>query len=532
VTESGDETQRAGAAPLRRRGLLKGLTAAGLATAGGRGSLRPAGAAPDPGGAGALDWAQFDRAVRAALATFGVAGAAVAVVNAAGVVHQATFGVRDLAGRAPVTPDTLFRVGSTTKSMTALLVATFVDDGTLAWDQPVRAVWPAFRAPTDELTATLRVRDLLGMDSGLGAPIATDLDQSYPTAQNLVQSLATLPVLGPPGTTYYYNNTVCSVAGYLPALARGAAPDELSGAYARSMQERVFGPAGMRRARIGDDPRPFADDFATGSALDLVQGPVAEPFVPVGSFAPVGAALASLTDMAAHVSTQLGGGTAPGGRRVVSARTLAECWRPHIDLPIPESTAPLAPDVVRAGYAMGWISETFRDGRRIVWHNGAVDGFTSYIGFLPEDDLGLVVLNNSWTSPGGVLFYTYVLNLLLREAFGLNAGAGEAAVAAYGEATRQLAGLAAQAVPVDAAALTPYLGSYERGYGVHLDAAGVPRLRLSTRALRLLPLGAGGYVIASGLLAGVGVRFSRDATGIPLLTLEEIETVRWLSGPA
>ena len=57
--------------------------------------------------------------------------------------------------------------------------------------------------------------------------------------------------------------------------------------------------------------------------------------------------------------TQLGGGTAPGGRRVVSARNLAECWWPHIDLPIPESTAPLAPDVVRAGYAMGRISETF-----------------------------------------------------------------------------------------------------------------------------------------------------------------------------
>jgi CubicO group peptidase (beta-lactamase class C family) len=518
--------------PLRRRRLLKGLTAAELAAAGGWWSVRPAGAAPRPGGAGAPDWAQFDGAVRAAVATFGVAGAAIAVVNAAGVVHQATFGVRDLVSRAPVTPDTIFRVGSTTKSMTALLVATFVDEGVLAWDQPVRAVWPAFRAPTDQLTATLRVRDLLGMDSGLGAPIPTDLDQGYPTAQNLLQSLATLPVLGPPGTTYFYNNTVCSVAGYLPVLAQGAAPDELSGAYARLMQERVYGPAGMRRARIGDDPRPFSDDYATGSALDLVQGPVAEPFVPVGSFAPVGATLASLSDMAAYVSTQLGGGVAPGGRRVVSARNLAECWRPHIDLPIPESTAPLAPDLVNAGYAMGWIGETFRDGRRLVWHNGAVDGFTSYIGFLPEDDLGLVVLTNSWTAPGGVLFYTYVLNLLLREAFGLNAGADEAAVAAYGVASRQLADLAAQARPVDAAALVPYLGSYERGYGVQLDAAGVPRLRFSTRALRLLPHVGGGYVVASGLLAGVGVRFSRDATGIPQLTLEEIETVRWLSGPA
>ena len=51
--------------------------------------------------------------------------------------HSQTFGVRDRDSGAPVTPATLFRIGSTTKSMTALLVATFVDDGLLGWDQPV-----------------------------------------------------------------------------------------------------------------------------------------------------------------------------------------------------------------------------------------------------------------------------------------------------------------------------------------------------------------------------------------------------------
>ena len=51
-----------------------------------------------------------------------------------------------------------FRVASTTKGMTALLVAQFVDDGRLAWDQPVREVWRAFRTPTPELTAALRGR--------------------------------------------------------------------------------------------------------------------------------------------------------------------------------------------------------------------------------------------------------------------------------------------------------------------------------------------------------------------------------------
>ena len=69
---------------------------------------------------------------------------AVAVVSADEVLHSTTFGDRSLAERRPVTERTGFRVGSTTKSMTAALVATYVDEGTFGWDQPVIEVWPGF----------------------------------------------------------------------------------------------------------------------------------------------------------------------------------------------------------------------------------------------------------------------------------------------------------------------------------------------------------------------------------------------------
>jgi CubicO group peptidase (beta-lactamase class C family) len=82
-----------------------------------------------------FDWQQFDAAVQSAMQTFDMVGAAVAVVAADRTLHGQTFGVRD--SGAPVTPATLFRVAST-NSMMSLLVATFVDDGTLSWDQPLR----------------------------------------------------------------------------------------------------------------------------------------------------------------------------------------------------------------------------------------------------------------------------------------------------------------------------------------------------------------------------------------------------------
>src|SRR5215207_1226267 len=109
----------------------------------------------------------FEIDVEAALQTFRVPGASVALVQGDEIIFNRGFGVRDLASGEPVTPRTRFRIGSITKSMTALLLATLVDEGVLAWDDRVVDLWPDFAAPTPELTQTLRVRDLLGMASGM-----------------------------------------------------------------------------------------------------------------------------------------------------------------------------------------------------------------------------------------------------------------------------------------------------------------------------------------------------------------------------
>jgi CubicO group peptidase (beta-lactamase class C family) len=75
----------------------------------------------------ATDWASFDKAVGSAFGQMQNVGGAVAVVSADAVLHTATFGSRTLQGRKPVTVNTRFAVGSTTKAMTAALVATYVD---------------------------------------------------------------------------------------------------------------------------------------------------------------------------------------------------------------------------------------------------------------------------------------------------------------------------------------------------------------------------------------------------------------------
>jgi CubicO group peptidase (beta-lactamase class C family) len=362
------------------------------------------------------------------------------------------------------------------------------------------------------------------------------LHYDYPSALEAVHAMAYLPVLTPPHTEWYYNNAVYVVAGYLPLLRQGVAASELQSTYARLMQERVFGPVGMGTARLADDPRPFTDDYATGYARDFVAGTAAEPWVPMGSFAPVGGTLASLPDLAAHVRLQLRRGVSPTGARVVSAGNLEECWQPHVALP----SAPLdGPDLVSGGYAMGWMDNTYTNGRRLIWHTGEWDGFGAFIGFFPDDDLGLVILMNMSVS-SAIYFYRYVLNLLLENQFGLNRGANEMIIAAYQEAAGALSALAAQARPVEAGAIAPFLGSYEHGYRLAYDAAGALRLHVGGRAVRVLamPDGGpdGGYVAASGgTLAGTPIQLVRDELGTPVIELVapvagEGETVRWLRG--
>ncbi|HEU5432104.1 MAG TPA: serine hydrolase domain-containing protein, partial [Thermomicrobiales bacterium] len=346
--------------------------------------------AATPGQAVALsaaDIGAFESAVESAMRTFAINGAAVALVQGQRVAACRGFGVRDRRDNTHVTERTRFRVGSNTKSMTSLLLATFVDRGALGWDDRVVDRWPEFRAPTAELTQNLRIRDLLSMASGIAETqmarfVVTSGGES---ALDLLRSIAYLSVAAPPNAKYLYNNTLYSAAGYLAPIVLGTPPDEWEAAYAALVRQRLFAPLGMADAAIADDPRPLGVDYAVGYTRDLFDRPSAAPFVPIAGAAPSGAAVASAADMARYLLTQMAGGVTPEGVRVVSAANLAETHRPGIVVP-PDAIYALPvgqfPDTISLRFCPGWFDQTFTDGRRLFWFAGGIDGFTSVMGFL------------------------------------------------------------------------------------------------------------------------------------------------------
>jgi CubicO group peptidase (beta-lactamase class C family) len=112
--------------------------------------------------------ADIDAYVERALKTFDSPGLSVAVVKDGKMVFAKGYGVRRLGQPARVDERTLFQIGSTTKAFTAAALATLVDEGKLAWDEPVRTYLPWFQMYDPYVSKEITTRDLLSHRSGLG----------------------------------------------------------------------------------------------------------------------------------------------------------------------------------------------------------------------------------------------------------------------------------------------------------------------------------------------------------------------------
>jgi CubicO group peptidase (beta-lactamase class C family) len=362
------------------------------------------------------------------------------------------------------------------------------------------------------------------MGSGLATGATDDLHQFETTAGQLLDLLASQAVLGPPDTVYNYNNAAYCAGGYLPLLKQGVRAEDLTSTWRQTERQRVWQPAGMTDTLAADDARGLVDNYATGNGFDVTGAVRSLPFVGTGSSSPAGAALSTLRDMAGYVRLQLRSGVAVTGRRVVSAANLAECWKGHVDANPDRTVFPQDPDAVSSHYAMGWLSTTYRDGTRLVWHNGAIDGFTTYIGFLPGKDIGLVVLNAMNPNPVGICFYDYVRNLLLNR-YGLNQGAAQVVQRQYDQAIADLRAAGSGARRVPTATANGLAGYYERGYRLEAERGNLV-VHSGPRSYTVEQAKDGGYVIADGFLPGAPVTFGTDPDGTPRMVLAGAEDVR------
>jgi CubicO group peptidase (beta-lactamase class C family) len=400
--------------------------------------------------------AAFEAYVAAKLAEVGVPGAAVAVVQGGAVAFLQGFGVRELGRPAPVTTDTMLRIGSVTKSFSSLLAATLVDAGRLDWDTPLVDLLPTFAVSDPELTPRLTIRDAFCACTGLPRrDLEFILKAQALTPELVIDGMARLPLTTPFGETYQYNNQMVAAGGFAAAVAAGGSPHDLSHAYAIALRERVLNPIGMPRTTLALTEVVSGNDYATPHAEDIagVLHPLPLPaddlwLIPV---APAGALWSSAREMARYLQTELGRGLGPDDDRVVSAANLERTWQPGVTFP----SVPDAPPTLTAsiGYGLGWGVGAY-GGQRLINHSGA----TSLVTFLPDAHLGVVILTNATGAAGRL---TNAVQLRLLELLFDQPGVADVGLTAFlAAADRQRAELLTQLGQVDPAVVSPFLGQY------------------------------------------------------------------------
>jgi CubicO group peptidase (beta-lactamase class C family) len=310
-----------------------------------------------------------------------VPGVAAAVVRGRQTVFAEGFGQRDVARGLPVTPDTLFHIGSTQKSMTSMLTAMLVDRAVLHWDDPAVRIYSAFRLASGAATQQVTLRHLLSMRSGIPDGAEDDFDPATMGPADVFDVVAASRLLGPPGTVFSYSNLSYAVAGYLAVLASGGHIDSLYEDYANLLWVNVLEPLGMQTATLSyteaqASPNHSRSYTCVGGRVRLAEP---EDFDP-DPLAPAGGLKAGAAEMARYVNAQLNRGLAPDGKRIVSEGSLTETWIPYLE-----------------DYAMGW-EVTHHAGTRVILHAGGFDNFESLIGFMPDLEAGFVLLANAETA--------------------------------------------------------------------------------------------------------------------------------------
>jgi CubicO group peptidase (beta-lactamase class C family) len=317
----------------------------------------------------------FAALVRRLMARDQIPGVAVGVVERGHLVFARGFGYRDVDSRLPVTPDTLFPVGSCSKAFTATAIALLADEGRIGLDTPVRTYLPDFSLHDPVASATLTPRDLLTHRSGLPrhdlfwyeAPFSRD---------ELYRRLRFLEPGGPPRARWRYNSLMFVVAARIVEQVSGQSWESF-------VQARILRPLNMRRTLLS--PEAMEADADHASPHSIRDGRVQRiPMLKgLNAIAPAGAVQSSVRDLARWLAFHTM--RSPG---LLQERLWRELHRPQAEMPAADQ-----PEVQHPSYALGWIHESYR-GHTLVVHNGAIDGFTAHLGFVPETGHGLIVLLN------------------------------------------------------------------------------------------------------------------------------------------
>ncbi len=323
----------------------------------------------------------FEELAEQAIQDFKVPGLGLAIVAGGEVVFADGFGHRNLEDGLPMTADTLFAIGSTTKAMTSTVLGMLADEGKLDWDAPLRDYLPRFALADPTITERLTPRDLVTHRSGLPRHDLLWYNNNETPRAEMVARLAHLEMTQDLRARFQYNNLMYMTAGYLAGQLTGNSWEE-------TITERLFTPLGMERTNLSVIDSQQDDNHALPYRENDDEELEEIPFRRIDVVGPAGSVNSTVAEMSRWLNFNLRRGKA-GGEPLINPTTLADIQSPHMTT----GETPDRTDISQSTYGMGWAIDTYRGHRRVA-HGGGIDGFITSVMLFPDDDLGLVSFVN------------------------------------------------------------------------------------------------------------------------------------------
>ena len=334
---------------------------------------------------------ELEKEIRKVMAEKHVPGVSIAIVNRERVLWYGPLGLADVAAKRPVTADTLFRIGSTTKGFVSLSVLQLVERGRLQLEDPVHKWAPEveFTNPW-ESTNPIRIVNVLEHTTGFDDIALREYAHNEPDPIGLRDALALNPKTRKsrwrPGTRMSYCNSGPPIAAYVVEKITGQTFEDY-------VQKNLFDPLQMSTASYFLTPK--VEQSLT--KLYRGDGTTTYPYWHI-SMRPSGSINASAREMGNYVQMYLNRG-AFNGQPIVQTASLERMERP-------ESTY-----AARAGIKTGYgLSNYATPYKSFIFHghNGGVEGGLTEMSYLPEQGVGFIMMMNS----GDGSAYTRINNMI------------------------------------------------------------------------------------------------------------------------
>lgn len=334
--------------------------------------------------------AELGKFVETARTQAGVPGVSIGVVQNGKVVFSGGFGLRELGKKEKVDGDTGYLIASNTKGLTTLMLGKLVDEKKMTWETPATSLLPSFKLGDADTTGRVQVKHLICACTGMPRQDYEWLMQyAGVTPDGVMTTLGTMQPTSKFGELFQYSNPLAAAAGFIGGHV--AFPKlELGKAYDQAMQTRVFDPLGMKsttfdaaRARKKNFAQPHAPDV--DGKTTLAMGSINDAIIPVR---PAGGAWSTVNDVLKYVQMELDEGKLPNGKVYLSKEALFARREPQVA-------------VTNDGtYGMGLFVD-HKYGVTVVHHGGDMIGYHSDMMWIPEHNVGAVVLTNG--DPGWLI---------------------------------------------------------------------------------------------------------------------------------